>query len=114
VGSSESVQALFDLSGRVAVADAGAAVVLVARREDALESAASEIRARDGEAVPVVADLNDRDALPDIADRCRRAIGRVGIVVNAAGVNLREPVEHHRSQSHRAVLFHPRVHPRHA
>ena len=109
MGSSERVQALFDLSDRVAVvtgassgigramaealADAGAAVVLVARREDALESAAAEIRARDGEAVPVVADLNDRDALPDIADRCCRAIGRVGIVVNAAGVNLRERVD---------------------
>lgn len=106
---SVEVQSLFDLSGRVAVvtgassgigrtmagalADAGAAVVLVARREDALASAVSEIRERDGEAVAVAADLSDRQALPDIACRCLRAIDPVGIVVNAAGVNLREPVD---------------------
>lgn len=107
--SSTGVQALFDLSGRVAVvtgassgigramagalADAGAAVILVARRQDALESAASEIRQRDGEAVAVAADLTDREALPDVADRCRSTVGTVGIVVNAAGINLREPAE---------------------
>jgi NAD(P)-dependent dehydrogenase (short-subunit alcohol dehydrogenase family) len=107
--SSTGVQALFDLSGRVAVvtgassgigramagalADAGAAVILIARRQDALESAASEIRQRDGEAVAVAAELNDREALPDIADRCRSAVGTVGIIVNAAGINLREPAE---------------------
>jgi NAD(P)-dependent dehydrogenase (short-subunit alcohol dehydrogenase family) len=107
--SSTSVQELFDLSGRVAVvtgassgigramagalADAGAAVILVARRQETLESAASEIRQRDSEAVAVAADLSDRAALPDIAGRCRRAVGTVGIVVNAAGINLREPAE---------------------
>lgn len=107
--SSTSVQELFNLSGRVAVvtgassgigramagalADAGAAVVLVARREDLLESAAAEIRQRDGEAVAVIADLSDRAAIPDVADQCRRAVGTVGIVVNAAGINLREPAE---------------------
>ncbi len=115
MSASEQTQALFDLSGRVAVvtgassgigramavalADAGAAVVLVARREDALESAASEIRARDGKAVAVAADLCDRDALQDIARRCQQAIGTVSIVVNAAGVNLREPVDTITSES---------------
>ena len=107
--ASASVQALFDLSDRVAVvtgassgigramagalADAGAAVVLVARREAALESAAAEIRQRSGDAVAITADLSARDQLPQIAERCRRARGPVGIVVNAAGINLREPAE---------------------
>lgn len=102
-------RALFDLSGRVAVvtgassgigrtmavalADAGAAVVLVARREAELESAASDIRFANGEAAAISADLGVRNELPGIADRCRRAFGPVAIVVNAAGINLREPAE---------------------
>ncbi len=107
--ASAKVQELFDLSGRVAVvtgasagigramagalADAGAAVILVARRKAELDAAAAEIHARDGEAVAVCADLSTREALPDIAERCRRAFGPVAIVVNAAGINLREPAE---------------------
>ena len=106
---SARVQELFDLTGRVAVvsgasagigramagalADAGAAVILVARREAELESAAAEIHKRDGEAVAIAADLSVREALPDIAGRCLRAFGPVAIMVNAAGINLREPAE---------------------
>jgi gluconate 5-dehydrogenase len=103
------VQNLFDLSDRVAVvtgasagigrvmagalADAGANLVLVARREAELESAAGEIRARGGKAVAIAADLGIREALPEVAERCRRAFGPVTIVINAAGINLREPAE---------------------
>ncbi len=103
------VQELFDLSGRVAVvtgasagigrvmagalADAGAAVVLVARRAAKLESAAAEIQERGGKAVAIAADLSIRDALPEVAERCRQAFGPVAIVINAAGINLREPAE---------------------
>lgn len=109
MSAATSVRALFDLSGRVAVvtgassgigrtmadalADAGASVILVARREDALAEAATDIRERGGEAVGVAADLSRRDEIPEIAERCRRAFGRVSIVVNAAGINLRERAE---------------------
>ncbi len=107
--ASARVQDLFDLSDRVAavtgassgigrimagaLADAGAAVVLVARRAAELESAAAEIQERGGKAVAIAADLSIRNALPEVAERCRRAFGPVTIVVNAAGINLREPVE---------------------
>jgi len=109
VNASARVQALFDLSGRVAVvtgassgigrtmagalADAGASVVLVARREAELESVAKEIRERDGDAAAIVGDLSIRNDLPGIAERCRQPFGAVAIVVNAAGINLREPPE---------------------
>ena len=108
--ASAKVNALFDLHGRVAVvtgasagigramagalADAGASVILVARRKAELASAAAEIRQCDGEAFAVAADLSVRDELPEVAERCRQqAGGPVEIVVNAAGINLREPVE---------------------
>ncbi len=109
MSASARVQDLFDLSGRVAavtgassgigrimagaLADAGANLVLVARRAAELESAAAEIQERGGKAVAIAADLSIREALPEVAERCRRAFGPVTIVVNAAGINLREPAE---------------------
>jgi NAD(P)-dependent dehydrogenase (short-subunit alcohol dehydrogenase family) len=82
------------------LAEAGAGVILVARREPELAAAAGEINARRHCAEFVGADLAERDSLPEIAAEClSRAGGRVDGIVNAAGVNLREPVEEvsHRS-----------------
>jgi len=103
------VEELFDLSGHTAVvtgassgigramaatlSDAGASVVLVARRKAELAKAVEEIRARGGEAVAVDADLTRRESLVDVARVCRESMGTVTTVVNAAGVNLREPVD---------------------
>ena len=70
---------------------AGASVVLVARRESALQQAASAIVASGGSASVVAADLSDRPALADIAHQCKQAFERVDGVVNAAGINLRQP-----------------------
>jgi len=77
------------------LADAGAHVVLVARRENELSVAAAEINAAGGEAAYVVADLGQREQLPEVAAQCKSMIkaGHVGGVVNAAGLNLREPPE---------------------
>ena len=100
---------LFDLGGRVALvtgassgigqamaqalAGAGASVVLAARRKDELEQAAEGIRSRDGKAVILVADLGDRKALVDIAAGATRPFGAPHILINAAGVNLRQPAD---------------------
>lgn len=105
--ASSSATALFDLAGRVAVvtgassglgramagflAEAGAAVVLVARREAELEAATDSITAGGGRAAAVPADLSRREELAAVAARCREGFGDVDIVVNAAGVNLRQP-----------------------
>jgi NAD(P)-dependent dehydrogenase (short-subunit alcohol dehydrogenase family) len=77
------------------LAEAGAQVVLVARRESELRAAAAEINAEQGAAAYVVADLGQRDQLGDIATQCKTAVdsGRIDIVVNAAGLNLRQPPE---------------------
>lgn len=82
------------------LAEAGAGVVLLARRERELAAAAREISSGGRCAEYVSADLAERDGLHGIAAEClARAGGRVDGVVNAAGVNLREPVEEISRQS---------------
>ncbi len=111
---------LFDLSGKVAVvtgassgigrsltqalADAGAAVVLVARREAELAEAAREIEAGGGRAAAVPADLADYRALDAPAARMAEPFGAPDILVNAAGVNFREAAEEISPESWDATL----------
>jgi NAD(P)-dependent dehydrogenase (short-subunit alcohol dehydrogenase family) len=94
----------FDLTGRIAVvtggygvlggsmadalAAAGAQVALLGRRRDAAAERASRIRARGGEAMPLVADVLDAGELRAARDEVIRVWGRVDILVNAAGGNV--------------------------
>jgi len=77
------------------LARAGAAVVLVARRQAELEQLAEEIQEAGGQSSFVVADLSERDNLGEIAGQCKAVMAGSTIdgIVNAAGVNLREPVD---------------------
>ena len=97
---------LFDLSGRVAcvtgassgigrraaevLAAAGAKVVGVARRQDALASLKGDIGQN---AAYVAADIADRDALPALSAAISAPFGAPDIVVHAAGINTREPAD---------------------
>ena len=105
----DSVSSLFDLHNRTAVitgsssgighaiagflAEAGARVVLVARRKDRLHALVESIQANGGQAAAVDGDLGEIAGIADIAERCRQAFGDVHILVNAAGVNLRQPAD---------------------
>ena len=105
----------FDLAGKVALvtgatsgigrhqalvlASAGASVVLLGRRAEKLQEAVSEIEARGGRAAPLAADLGDRGRLPLIAEQAALPFGSVDVLINAAGVNLREPVDEITAQS---------------
>jgi NAD(P)-dependent dehydrogenase (short-subunit alcohol dehydrogenase family) len=77
------------------LAQAGASVVLVARRQSELEKLAEEIEAFEGKAAIVSADLSKRENLHEIANQCKAAFSDLSIdgVVNTAGVNLRESAE---------------------
>lgn len=70
-----------------ALAHRGTDLVLVARRRDALEELATEIRARDGRTVHVVpADLTAERAGYELAEQVAQLGVRVDTVVNAAGI----------------------------
>jgi len=77
-----------------ALAFAGADLVLVGRRDETLQTEAATLRASTQRRVhTLVADLSDRSSLHETAKRGEDAFGRVDILVNAAGVNLRKPIE---------------------
>ena len=61
----------------------GARLALVARRADRLQELAGEI-----DAVPLPADLSQRGAAVDLAERAKRALGGVDVLVNNAGASI--------------------------
>jgi NAD(P)-dependent dehydrogenase (short-subunit alcohol dehydrogenase family) len=101
------IGALFDLRGRRALVTggnsgigaamaralglAGARVLLLARREAELAAAARGLVADGIDAQWLAADLTDVEALRSSALEAERRLGGVDILVNAAGVNLRQP-----------------------
>lgn len=101
---------LFDLTGAVALctggasgigrrmawalSQAGADVVLVDRHREGLEAAADEINsAGKGRSACVVADLLDREHLPEVVAEAAGHFGDPTVLTNAAGVNLRQPYD---------------------
>ena len=75
------------------LAGEGARVVLAARRDDALERVASDIRHAGGLAIPVVTDLTEDDSLASLVDRTRAELGAIDILVNNAGYAVWKPLE---------------------
>jgi len=77
----------------LALAQVGASVVLLGRRKERLDSAVAEIEAIGGKATPLAVDLSDRDQLPEVAKLAADQFGSIDILINAAGVNFRQPAE---------------------
>lgn len=98
---------LFDLSGKVAIvtggnggigfgmaqglAEAGAAVAIVGRNEAKSIAAANELEQRGAKAISVTADVTDKAAVADMVARVGRELGRIDILINNAGINIRKP-----------------------
>jgi NAD(P)-dependent dehydrogenase (short-subunit alcohol dehydrogenase family) len=75
-----------------ALATAGASVVLVGRREDALKAQADVVAEAGAEALAVPADMADPDSPARIAAACRDRFGRIDGVVNNAAVVRHQPL----------------------
>jgi NADP-dependent 3-hydroxy acid dehydrogenase YdfG len=77
-------------AGAVALAGAGACVVLTGRRRDALEGVARRIENQGGSAFVEAGDVTDGERVSAIVAAIRQKLHRLDIVVNNAGLNLRE------------------------
>jgi NAD(P)-dependent dehydrogenase (short-subunit alcohol dehydrogenase family) len=75
-----------------ALAAAGADVVLVGRREDALKAQADVVAEAGGEALAVPADMAEPDSPARIAAACRERFGRIDGIVNNAAVVRHQPL----------------------
>ena len=75
----------------VALAQAGADVVISARTADQLAGVARDVEAAGRKAVVVPADLSDLDAAVGLADTAAREFGRLDIVVNNVGGAMPRP-----------------------
>ena len=98
---------LFDLSGQVALvtgasrglgqyfaralAGAGADLIVTSRRKDDLLPFVAEIETLGRRAVPLSLDVRDQQSILATAEAAEAAFGRIHILVNNAGCNLRKP-----------------------
>jgi len=101
---------LFDLSGKAALvtggsrglgqamaaglASAGADIVVTSRHEDEAAAAAAEIAAQYGRrALGLRADVASPDDCQAMVDRTLAEFGKIDILINNAGVNIRGPID---------------------
>ena len=99
--SERDVTELFDMTGQVAVvtgggrgigagiatafAEAGAAVVVAARRTEEIEAVAAQIRERGGEALAVTTDVTDDASMDQLGQAAVAKFGKLTTWVNNAG-----------------------------
>ena len=101
---------LFDLTGKSALvtggsrglgqamaaglASAGADVVVTSRHEDEAAAAAADIAAQYGRrAIGLRADVASPDDCQAMVDRTLAEFGKIDILINNAGVNIRGPID---------------------
>ncbi len=75
-------------AGAIALAAAGAKVVLTGRRIEPLEEVAARVREAGGEALVAPGDFTDAKVARTIVDQIMAAYGRCDILVNSAGINI--------------------------
>lgn len=97
----------FDLRGKVAIitggnggiglgmarglADAGADIAIVGRNQAKSDAVVADLMARGVRAVAATADVTDKDAVAAMISRVGDAFGRIDILINNAGINIRKP-----------------------
>lgn len=100
---------LFDLTGKIALitggsrglglqiaegfVEAGATVILTARKQAELEAAKAHLQSMGGRVATIACDLSDLGAIPSVVDRAIDAFGDIDILVNNAGASWGAPMQ---------------------
>ncbi|PDT91051.1 3-oxoacyl-ACP reductase [Bradyrhizobium sp. Y36] len=87
------------------VAAAGARVVVTDQRQDKAESAAQAIRDAGKEALAYSLDVTDAAACSELAKRVDDEIGPADVLVNNAGIIIREPIDSPRAHENWRQVF---------
>ena len=111
---------MFDLKGRVAIvtggnggiglgmarglAAAGARIVVAARNASKSQAAVKDLAARGGEALAVETDVVDERSVARLVETTRERWGRLDILINNAGINIRKPAHELALDEWRRVL----------
>jgi NAD(P)-dependent dehydrogenase (short-subunit alcohol dehydrogenase family) len=88
----------------VAVAEAGADVVIAARREDRLKQTAATVEATGRSCLAVPTDVSDPDECRALVDAAFARFGRVDALVNNAGIGTAVPASRETADEFRAVI----------
>ena len=76
----------------LALAEAGADLALASRTTNELEEAAALVRATGRQALALPTDVGQVSAVREMVHKAADHFGRLDILVNAAGINIRQPV----------------------
>jgi gluconate 5-dehydrogenase len=111
---------MYDLSGKVALvtggsvglgeqmavalAEAGASVVIAARKLDRSEATAGKIRLQGGRALALKCDVSRATEVDAMVEETLREFGRIDILVNSAGITWGAPSEDHPVDKFEKVL----------
>ncbi|REE93135.1 gluconate 5-dehydrogenase [Paenibacillus taihuensis] len=112
---------LFQLSGKVAIitggtgglgivmaqtlAEAGAAVVITSRSEARAAETAAQLSAATGrELIGLEAELTDAAQVEQVVQTVKDRYGRIDILINNAGINIRKPIESYDESSWDQVM----------
>jgi NAD(P)-dependent dehydrogenase (short-subunit alcohol dehydrogenase family) len=115
-----TLKELFDLSGKVALvtggsrglgkemaeglAEAGASLMLLARREQWLTPTVEEFRGRGFKCEGALCDVSNIDEVQATIDQTIKTYGQIDILVNNAGVTWGQPIEEHAIEKWNMVL----------
>lgn len=86
--------------------DAGAQVVVGSRKPEKVAEAQKELEAgrRPGAVIALALDVTRRDSVDAAIDRCVTSFGRIDILVNCAGANLKKPTLDVEDAEHRFIM----------